>query len=291
MRKGRASETAKGVAASRAMEAELPEAARILSDTVARKLLGRRWTVIGRSLLPHRIALSIHRHFVPGLHDYLVARARYIDDLVRDRLGEAIAQLVILGAGFDTRPYRLDGLRDRVGVFEVDHPASQREKLDALAGAFGAVPGHVAFVPVDFQTQTLAQGLRQSGYREEAPTLFIMEGVTMYLSPAAVDETLAFIRSHSGPGSSVVFDYTYPEVLTGAFPHKAAQGLKKMSARTGEPFTFAIPNGRVEPFLGDRGFAQVRDIDHDGLDCAYFAGQPHRRTCPIFSIAHAAVAR
>lgn len=291
MREGRASETAKGVAASRAMEAELPEETRILGDSVARKLLGRRWTVIGRSVLPHRVALSIHRHFVPGLHDYLVARARYIDDRVQDRLDEGVDQLVILGAGFDTRAYRIDGLRGRVSVFEVDHPASQREKLDALARAFGAVPEHVTFVPVDFHTQALGQRLRESGYREGAPTLFIMEGVTMYLSPTAVDETLAFISGHSGAGSSVVFDYTYPEVLTGASPHKAAQGLKKMSARTGESFTFGIPNGRVEPFLRERGFVRVRDMDHDGLDRAYFAGQPHRRTCPIFSIAHAAVAR
>jgi methyltransferase (TIGR00027 family) len=252
-------------------------------------MLGSGWTVIGISRLPHRVALWIHEHFVPGLHDYVVARARHIDDRVQELIRDGIAQLVILGAGFDSRAYRIDALRDRVRVFEVDHPASQREKLTAVARAIGCIPDHVTYVPVDFQTQSLADRLLESGYHDRQRTLFVMEGVTMYLQPEAVDATLAFVRARSGAGSSILFDYTFPEVLSGTFPHRSAQGLKKIAAKTGEAFTFGIPVGGAEKFLSPRGFALLEDVDHDALDRAYFSGQPRRRACPIFSIAHAAV--
>ncbi len=289
MREGRASESAKGVAASRAMESEAPEGVRILHDPLTRKLLGPRFTVLGESVIPHRVALWIHRRVIPGLHDYLVARARYIDECVQDRVREGIRQLVILGAGFDTRAYRLDGLRDRVRVFEVDHPASQREKQESLVRALGSVPAHVTYVPVDFQTQTLAERLRSAGYGDGQRTFFVMEGVSMYLDPGSVDATLDFVRGRSGAGSSIVFDYTYPEVLDGTLRHGSVRGLKRIQASTGETFRFAIPKGGAKGFLASRGFALLRDVDHAALDAAYFSGRGRRAACPVFSIAVAAV--
>ena len=290
MKGARASEAAKGVAAHRAIEAEKPASVRILNDTVARKLLGSEWTVIGISRLPHRIALWITEQFAPGLHDYLVARARFIDERVQEGMRGGVTQLVILGAGFDSRAYRIPGIQDRVRVFEVDRPASQQEKLDALSRALGKIPHHVTYVPIDFHTDALPERLRESGYSDAQLTMFVMEGLTMYLRPDAVDETLAFVRAHASVGSSIVFDYTYPEVLSGTFPHRTARNLKRRMDRLGEPFAFGIPRGGAQEFLAARGFELLQDVDHDGLDRAYFSGQ-RRRACPIFSVAHAAVVR
>ncbi|HSN15353.1 MAG TPA: class I SAM-dependent methyltransferase [Anaeromyxobacteraceae bacterium] len=286
----RASESAKGVAAHRAMEAEEPAELRILDDGIARAMLGDRWTVIGVSRLPHRVALWISERFAPGLHDYLVARARFIDDLLIRAMEGGVTQLVILGAGFDSRPYRIPGLADRARVFELDRPASQREKLEALSRALGEVPGHVTFIPVDLGADAFAERLLAAGYDAARATMFVLEGLTMYLRPGAVDEALASIRSLAGAGSSVVFDYTYPEVLAGTHAHRTARNLKRRMDRNGEPFAFAIARGGAGRFLAPRGFELLQDVDHEGLDRAYFAGR-RRGACPIFSVAHAAVSR
>lgn len=289
MRDRRASKTAKGVAACRAAEAERPANTRVLDDSLVRKLLGPGWTVLGTSRLPHRIALWLFDLFVPGLQEYLAARARHIDECVRSRVADRTTQLVILGAGYDTRAYRLDGLRDRVRVFEVDHPASQREKKHDLVRVLGALPENVTYVAVDFVTQRLAERLRESGYDERQRTLFVMEGVTLYLDAAAVDATLAFVRGHSGAGSSIVFDYAYPEVIDGTLRHRSAKGLKRAVESAGEPFGgFVIPRGGAKAFLEERGFALLQDADHAALDAAYFSGCD-RHACPLFGIAHAAV--
>ena len=102
---------------------------------------------------------------------FLAVRERHIDEHLQACLNEGLQQLVILGAGFDARAYRFDQLKQGVRVFEVDHPATQAVKLAKLRDVFGQVPGHVTFVPVDFNTQTLAQRLFESGYDESLKTL------------------------------------------------------------------------------------------------------------------------
>jgi methyltransferase (TIGR00027 family) len=138
-----------------------------------------------------------------------------MDDYLGACLRAGIEQLVILGAGLDSRAYRIEGLKGQVRVFEVDHPATQAAKLAKLTKLFGALPAHVTYVPIDFDAETLEK-LFDFGYSRQHKTLFIWEGVVHYLTAEAVDQTLSFVSKHSGAGSSIIFDYVYTSALTAA---------------------------------------------------------------------------
>jgi methyltransferase (TIGR00027 family) len=184
---------------------------------------------------------------------------------------------VILGAGYDSRAYRFDKMKEQLKVFEVDHPATQADKLAKVRGIFGTIPTHVTFVPVDFNVQTLEKRMPESGYDRALITLFIWQGVTMYLTTKAVDDTLKFVVQHSVPESAIVFDYVYRDVLDGDQKHNEIRNMCRYRFMTGEGLTFGINEGMIEAFLIERGFHQVRDMDANGLKQAYFTGKNTRR--------------
>jgi methyltransferase (TIGR00027 family) len=268
MRKRQSSLTAVGIAVARAAESERPADERICYDPFARLFIPV-W-------MYRTFAFFIKTGYAewrgPGVNGFLVARDRYIDDVLQSFLNEGLQQLVILGAGYDSRAQRFD-LQDRVKTFEVDHPATQADKLAKLQGIFGKVPEHVIYVPIDFNTQTLAARLLESGYDPKRKTLFIWQGVTMYLTAEAVDSTLAFVVHHSGASSAIVFDYIYRSILEGVQKHGEVSGMRRYRFMTGEGLTFGIPEGAVETFLKEHGVRQVRDVNAEDLKAAYFTGK------------------
>jgi len=199
---------------------------------------------------------------------------------------------VILGAGYDSRAYRLEGHQGKVKAFEVDHPATQRAKIEKLKQILGHLPEYVVFVPIDFNTQSLEQRLCESGYDERLKTLFIWQGVTYYLTSGAVDNTLAFVRRHSAPGSAIIFDYIYTSLLDGTVRHGEVTRMQRYRRMTGEGLTFGIPEGTVEEFLRQRGFDQVQDIPSQELKQAYFTGSNQdRQVAAGYAIVSARVKR
>jgi methyltransferase (TIGR00027 family) len=126
----------------------------------------------------------------PGARSSGVARTRLIDDYVSISLDNSVDQVVILGAGFDCRAYRITGI-ETTHVFEVDHPATLSKKKDGVRRIFGALPKHVVYVDVDFNTESLGQVLYDSGFKANQRSFFIWEGVTNYLTERAVDSTLS----------------------------------------------------------------------------------------------------
>jgi methyltransferase (TIGR00027 family) len=266
MKRKRSSSTAEGMALVRAIESSRPEDRRICYDPIARSL------VPGFSYTMSKLTIDsgLYGRFAPGAIEFITARERYIDDFLKACLGEGLDQVVILGAGFDTRAYRIAGI-EKTRVFEVDHPATQEVKLKRLKKVIDPLPGHVTFVPMDFNTQTLDERLLASGYNEGGKTLFIWQGVTVYLTAEGVDSTLAFIANHSGPGIAVIFDYFYNETL-----RDTSRSDVKMTWRaarvTGEAYLFGIDQGQIEPFLTQRGFRAVRNADGVDLKRLYFTG-------------------
>jgi len=268
MRKNRASLTAAGIAIARAVESEKPADERIYYDPYARQFVPA-WMY---RLLGFFIKSGYAELRGPGVIGFLMARERYIDDVLRDSLNEGLQQLVILGAGYDSRAYRFD-LPGRVKTFEVDHPVTQTDKMGRVQRVFGKIPEHVRYVPVDFNSQTLSELLLASGYDPSLISLFIWQGVTMYLTPAGVDATLAFIVKSAAPGSGIVFDYVYQAVLDGIQKQSEISGMRRYRFMTGEGLTFGISEGMAEAFLRERGFQQIKEVNANDLIAAYFQGK------------------
>jgi methyltransferase (TIGR00027 family) len=283
MKRAQASMMAEGIAIARVLEAEKPLDERICDDRLARKLISPFYYWLGK------LFAGYSERRGPGMLGFLVARCRYIDDYLEQCLADGIQQVVILGAGLDSRAYRLQQLQGNVHVFEVDHPASQQSKKEKLQRIFGTLPAHVTYVPIDFNEEALDK-LFTAGYDRGLKTLFIMEGVVHYLTPQAVDQTLAFVVQNSSPGSVLVFDYLYAELLTADHKRREITRVQRAGRATGEGLTFGIPEGQAVEFLRARGYTQITNVTADDLHQAYFSGVNAKRpVAPVYAIVHATV--
>jgi methyltransferase (TIGR00027 family) len=292
MKASRSSVTAEQMALSRAIETRKPSDQRICCDPFAERFLSFKYRVLLLAR-PARDATErlIESQFA-GHHYYVVARTRYFDDVLAAALADPVQQLVILGAGYDSRALRFAEQLSRTAVFEVDHPATSVVKRDAVNRVEPAgIDPRITYVPVDFNVDTLAARLSASGYVRGARTVFLWEGVTPYLDAAAVDGTLEFMRSDSAPGSTVVFDYILRSVVEGDCTMRGAQNEAQKMRMTDEPLTFGIPEGLGAEFLSARGFRDVADIGAAELKESYFApvGGEARYVKPWWRIARAVV--
>ena len=274
MRQTQSSLTAQGIAVMRALESERPAESRVCEDPYARQLVDGALFWVAK--LFDRLGYGERRG--PGLMGFLAARERHIDEYLSKCLANGLQQLVLLGAGFDARAYRFADQLRGTRVFEVDHPATQRVKVSRVRRILGELPANVAYVSVDFNTQSLAGRLREAGYDPGQKTLFIWQGVTQYLTPAAVDDTLRFVAGHSAPGSAVIFDYIFSALLDGTMRRGEVNAMRHNRWLSGEGLTFGIPAGAAAAFLTQRGFCEVQDVDGQWLHRAYFTGARAPRT-------------
>jgi methyltransferase (TIGR00027 family) len=203
MRAGRPSRTAEQNAAFRAAESRRPPAVRLVNDPYADRLLPTGLRILARiSSVP--IAGRALKWFVdtrwPGARSSIIARTRLIDEWLCAAIGARVKQVVLLGAGYDSRAWRLPALA-HARVFEVDHPATSAEKQRRLAGS-GADFSHMRFVSVDFDRQMPAERLVQAGFDPSQRAIVIWDGVTNYLRPEAVDAITRWWAAWLKVGSS-----------------------------------------------------------------------------------------
>jgi methyltransferase (TIGR00027 family) len=176
-------------------------------DPTARRMLAPRWfkrlARVEERMRRHgrSTMLEAARHGA----DMVVLRTLVIDEHVRSAVARGARQLVILGAGLDGRPYRLPELAD-VEVFEVDHPATQAFKRERAA-ELPLLAKSVEFVAVDFERDTLQGKLAQAGHRGDAPTVWLWEGVVMYLTRDATRATVRSVARLSAPDSTLILNY------------------------------------------------------------------------------------
>lgn len=290
MKASRASKTAEQMALSRAIETRKPPQERICDDPYAERFLGGayRMLLLGRPLRD-KVESLIESRFA-GHHYYVIARTRYIDDFLLNQLAGGPAQLVILGAGFDSRAYRFADRLRNVAVFEVDHPATSAAKKAKMRSLTAGTAGGVTHVAIDFNSETLADVLRRNGYKDAQKDIFLWEGVTPYLSAGAVQEVLRFIRSGSSRGSVVLFDYILRSVVDGTCSLRGARNEFEKMGRTSEPLVFGLAEGESQAYLSARGFHEVVDVGSQELKERYFAGAHRDRYVkPWWRIVHAAV--
>jgi methyltransferase (TIGR00027 family) len=188
---------------------------------------------------------------------HVLARTRMIDDALREAVETGAQQVVILGAGYDSRAYRLRDLLRGTTVFELDLPASQEHKRQRVHEVIGALPPNLRFVPIDFTRQSLDAVLRHAGYRKDLQTFFIWEGVTMYIPETAVSETLRFVAASSAPRSTIAFDFEHQKAIRGEHDDPVLKASNERLARIGEPHIFGFPEGSARATLSDAGLEVV----------------------------------
>lgn len=207
-------------------------------------------------------AASLYRNAVRvttlGLVDHAVLRTRAIDGHLESALEAGVRQLVILGAGLDARAWRIEALKEAV-VFEVDHPATQAYKRVRTAGK--APPCDIRYVAVDFEEDRLSVGLEQSGFRRDLPSVWIWEGVTMYLPVRAVQRTMHQVTDLAAEGSFIALTYRVPDGLPFGALGRAA--IPMLFAAAGEPLRATFAPSELEATFGP-GWEVVYDDDPRG---------------------------
>jgi methyltransferase (TIGR00027 family) len=265
------------IAGLRANETHLPENERVFQDPYAEYFFDENIRELFQDPARVKSELSKYEEMMPGVNGAIVARIKFIDEYLNRCISDGLEQLVIIGAGYDTRAYRLEKIKEKVTVFEVDHPITQEVKREKIKQIFGELPGHVIYTPVAFGEERLDQKLFEKGYRPDKMNLFILEGLLMYIPSPAVDGLLGLIANASGPGSSLVADYFSTSVVDGTSPLKEAQVLRQFVQNEGSSLLFGIDEEDIEDFFSRRGFEQVESISTAECKEKYFLNASRER--------------
>lgn len=278
METGRASRTALRVAHRRAVHQVLDEPC-VLHDPIAIPLLGEEFA-LDRGRESHPLARAFRA--------FMAARSRFAEDEFAVAVEKGIGQFVVLGAGLDTFAYRNGnrGLR----VFEVDFPATQEWKRNLLAKAGIVAPANLTFVPLDFEHQTLADGLAKAGLQSGEPAYFSWLGVVPYLSLEAFRSTVSTIGKLPRP-TAVTFDFALSPELLGARSRAAFEMLAERVAAAGEPFQLFFKPQDLESELARAGFSTVQLTGADDLNARYFANRADGLSLPSPGLGMMATAR
>lgn len=202
----------------------------------------------------------------------VIVRQRYAEDALDEAVKRGVGQYVILGAGLDSFAYRRPDLAAVLRVFEVDHPATQQWKRARLRELHVNLPSNLTFIPLDFEQQTLADGLHAGGHRPELPTFFSWLGVTHYLTEEAVFKTLRYVTSLAA-GSEIVFQYFLPESLCDDEDRPMLALWKAGRGSHGEPVLSLFEPSDLAARVRELGFTQVWDIGAEEADACYYAGR------------------
>lgn len=249
--------TALGAAVCRLIEQYQPQETRLFNDPVVQGLVGAPIQLMLRFAGMRNLTVRQTDGIAEGIFGAQICRTRYIDDAILAALSQEIRQLVILGAGLDTRPYRLPGMQ-QVKVFEVDLPSVQEDKKKKLQKFLGQLPDNVTFIPIDFDNQSLEDVFSRTDFDPSKPAVFIWEGVTQYISEDAVHGTLAFIGK-SAPGTMVVFTYVLKSIIERRSDVPGADHLMDAVAKD-SPWIFGLEPSRLPEFLEQFQLALIADV-------------------------------
>jgi methyltransferase (TIGR00027 family) len=257
MTSGQPSRTSIMVAAGRAFGAREPDVSVRNPDYLAGRFLG---PAKRQLIIDHPIAAALEEDYgqarrrreIAAISNMMLIRTRYIDERMQRAVEGGATQVVILGAGFDTRGYRFETLLKDTKVFEVDYRSTQEFKKRRVAEVVESIPPNVVFVEIDFKRDTLLDVLQGAGYRSGEKTFFIWEGVSMYLPETAVRDTLRTVAISSAPESSLVMDFAGRAIidLIEKFPDNP---MNRFTSGWGEPWTFGVPDGREKEFFRECG--------------------------------------
>jgi methyltransferase (TIGR00027 family) len=261
------SRTAVWALAARAIGSKELDAGVRNTDWVAERFLGdvERSLLGGSPLLP-----ALDAPYDEALRDpetsaavrYLMQRTRFIDDNIECAVADGARQVVVLGAGFDSRAVRLRRALDSgIGIFEVDRASTQQYKRRRLVEILGRLGPQAVYVAANLRHVDLVNRLQREGYDPRLKTVFVWEGVTMYLPERFVRHTLEAIASRSAAGSCVLFDYwTRRHVEELPKIDERTRQRRALVAQWGEPVIFGIPDETQDEFVASCGLDLVERI-------------------------------
>ncbi len=259
------SRTAQGAALHRAAH-QLLDRPLVFEDPLVLKMVGAEAEAALRS--------GADRHasnHTQSLRAFLAVRSRYSEDCLAEAYAHGLRQYVLLGAGLDTFAYRAAMKFPQLKIFEVDHPATQGWKRERLQEESIAIPSSVVYTPVNFESETLGEGLGRVGFDTKAPALFAWLGVVPYLSEEAVMGTLRFVASTMAKGSAIIFDYSEPAEASSAEERARFQEMARRVAEIGEPFRSFYKPQALAQALRAMGYSKARDLGARELNAQYFA--------------------
>ena len=232
----------------------------LLDDPLALAVIGAE----GRELLRTRPQAFRNEW---AIRAFTVARSRFAEDALRGAIEAGVMQYVVLAAGLDTSAYRIAGAGLR--IFEVDSPATQAWKRARLREAQVAIPASLAFAAIDFEKQTLADGLRDAGFRSDLPAFFSFLGAVVFLELATVLQIVRFVGALP-PGSAIVFDYGAAASTLDAQQLAERAHVAKGLASVGEPVKTFFDTDALAQSLRQAGFGTIEDIGYGEMNARYF---------------------
>ena len=284
------SSTAYGAAFLRAVENLLPEDMRLFDDPYSEKILPPLYKFFVILMHPPKIwnfLIKWMEKSSPGVIGGIICRTRYIDDVLINAIKEGVGTVVNLGAGMDTRAFRIPGI-ENIQYFELDSPELLKVKRSYIDKKIGELPSNVSLVPIDFNSQDLGEELKKAGYALSSKTLFIWEGVTQYISKEAVDNTLKYVAQAS-TGSNIVYTYVLESFINGSHIPDGLNSIYKRFLKKKKPLWFCgFEPADMREYLSKYSLSLIEDVGHEEFLERYI--KPKGRDLTLMEIEHIVLA-
>lgn len=250
--------TAYVAAYARLIEQYEPKETRLFNDSFVKNFFSNYISFIMQFTIIRNILIFMYNATSTGLLGLQVCRTKYIDEKLKEAMDKGIEQVVILGAGFDTRLYRISDI-NRMRGFEVDLSILQDKKKMIIKKCLGELPNNIIFAPIDFNIQTLEEVLAIKELDFSKPIFFIWEGVTQYITKEAVINTLKFI-SKAPSGSAVVFTYALKSVVDGTTNIIGADILTTLFKAGEQAWRFGLNPSEINNFIKEYNLELIEDV-------------------------------
>jgi methyltransferase (TIGR00027 family) len=279
--------TAYGAAYARLIEQYVPEEEKLFEDNVIGIFFSRNINIMLKFNWIRRLYMLSYNAVSPGVYGLQVCRTKFIDDRLNEAINTGITQIVILGAGLDTRGYRINYPKE-TKIYEVDLPVLQNKKMEIIKKHFGTMPSNIEYVPIDFNTQYLGEVLSEKNFDFCKPSFFIWEGVTQYIPEDAVRRTLEFIAEAPG-GSQIIFTYVLRSVIEKKSLIGGSEFLMTSMEAGDHGWKFGISPDEVREFIRPYGLELVKSGEPEYFERVYL--KPLGRSLEVSDIEHIAFCR
>ena len=211
--------------------------------------------------------------FPKGIYEYVIARTKYIDRIFKESMINNVDQILIFGAGFDSRAIRFKKINCRTKIYELDTYHTQTAKIMQFRKKNITLPDNTVYIPINFNIDSVSEKLIANYFKPEKSTLFLMEGIIMYLNKQAVDTLFKTIYQLAPSGSRIIFDYIYASVLRKENIYYGEKSIYKTVNSVQESWLFGIEKGEIGSFLHEYNLKLIQNLDSEDLEKMFFTDE------------------